>query len=276
MDAVIRRRVTALFQSRDDLSQREFGEAIGRTASWVSAFLAGRRYANDIHVHLLKTLLRVAVPRYLAASPLAGWTKLRAIPPPSRVLTHDDETRLLAQLRPADQALYLVAVDTLIRLSNVVHLRWDAIRNGWLHLADSKTGPYRVPLSTRATAALATLPRQGAYVFPARRTAKTDRDTRGAIRRLLQRACTRAGIPYGRAQGGITWHSATRATGATRMLQAGADPTTVQAVGHWRDVRAMQRYLHTDDARLRAAVDTIGGSPFTPRSRGTRKATTQA
>lgn len=211
--------------------------------------------ANTVNreVDVLKGMLRDAVPRHLEANPLAGMKKLRVTPTKKRILSAEDETRLLAVLAPADKALLLVAIDSLLRLSNVVHLRWADVQGDLIVLPDSKTGPYTVPLSDRARAALDLLPKRGAYVFPRRRT----KDPRNTIRLMLRSACKRAGLLYGRGIG-ITFHTATRASGATRMLRAGIDPKTVQEVGHWEDFRAMQSYLQTDDRLKRDAVNRVG------------------
>lgn len=61
VETTIRERVRGLFKSRADLSQREFADALGVDPSWVSAFLAGRRPANDIH-------LLVKIARYFGVS----------------------------------------------------------------------------------------------------------------------------------------------------------------------------------------------------------------
>lgn len=223
-------------------------------------------------VALLKTMLQIAVPKYLKVSPLVWMKLLRTVKPKKRILARDEEDRLLAQLSPADRALWVVAVDTLIRLSNVLNLRRTEFTGTHLSLEDSKTGPYDVPLSARARAALEALPDTGEYFFPHRRVAKLARDRRGVIRRLLQRACARCSppIPYGRAVAGITFHTATRATGATRMLQAGHDPKTVQEIGNWASLEQMGEYLQTDALRKRAAVESIG-PPMTPALRRKRK-----
>lgn len=221
-------------------------------------------------VDLLKEMLREAVPKYLKASPLVGMRRLRTVKIVKRLLTPVEERRLLKAMAPADAALYIVAVDTLMRLSNVLNLRRDENHGTHLRLTDSKTGPYEVPLSDRARRRLESLPDTGAYYFSHRRGAKTERDRRSAIRRMLERACKDAGVPYGRAVAGTTFHQATRATGATRMLQRGADIRTVQAVGNWADFRSMQDYLQTDREHMRKAVNLI--APLTIRSRPKAKA----
>lgn len=235
------------------------------TAATVQEYITARTQAQKTpgtvnrEVDVLKSILKAAATAgHIPASPIAGLKRLRVVKRRKKVLTQAEEDRVLSELRPVDRVLYIVAVDTLIRLGNVLNLQWEDISATHITLRDSKTGPYQVPLSSRAKAALATLTRRKGYVFPHRRQAKTDRDRRGAIRLMLKRACHRARVPYGRAVGGLTFHTATRASGATRMLRAGVDPSTVQAVGNWRDFRSMQEYLQTDDRLMRQAVNQIG------------------
>lgn len=256
-------RLKTYFSSRDltlisrqavqEYISARLAETVPRTDRAVSPNTVNRE------VDVLKAVLRAAVPRHLDVNPLLGMKRLRTSrPKKGRTITPAEERRLLKALKPADRALYIVATDTLIRLSNVLNLRWSEVRRGKLVLEDSKTGHYDVPLSTRAQGALKTLPRHGPYCFPDRRTARQPRDQRGAIRRMLQRACARAKIPYGRAVGGITWHTATRATGATRMLRDGIDLRIVQKVGNWADIRSAQSYLESDSRAERRAVNQIG------------------
>lgn len=228
--------------------------------------------AVNREVAVLKAMLKAAAPKYLKASPLAGRKMLRTVKRKKRVLSAEEETRLLAQLKPADQALYIVAVDTLIRLSNVVNLTRAEDRRTHLELIDSKTGPYDVPLSARARKALDSLPKNGAHYFSHRRGAEKMRDIRSAIRGMLKRACKRAKIPYGRAVAGVTFHTATRATGATRMLQAGVDPKTVQEIGNWKTLEQMADYLVTDMGLKRAAVNRIAPASITPPERTKNRA----
>lgn len=224
------------------------------------------RTANR-EISVLRAMMTAAVKAgHLTASPLKGEKLLRTTKHRKRVLTQEEEDRLLRELEPADQALYVIAVDTLMRLSNVLNLRWSDDRGTYLDLEDSKTGAYQVPLSTRARKALDSLPKapNAVFVFPHRRVAKKDRDRRSTIRLMLKAACSRANLPYGRAVSGITFHTATRASGATRMLRASIDPRTVQQVGNWASLRQMEDYLETDRTLTTAAVNAIGaGSTVT-------------
>lgn len=58
---VVLGRVAELLAAQPDVKQHEFGKAIGRGGSWVSAFLAGKRHANDI-------ALLVKIARYFGVS----------------------------------------------------------------------------------------------------------------------------------------------------------------------------------------------------------------
>ena len=104
-------------------------------------------------IDVLKAMLREAVPTFLKASPPVGLKRLRVVKKKKkkkRVLTPGEEVRLLAEIQRADQTLYIVAVDTLMRLGNVLNLKWAKIQRGAVWLEDSKTGPYAIPASRSA------------------------------------------------------------------------------------------------------------------------------
>lgn len=224
--------------------------AVGKTGRTVKPGTVNREVA------LLKMMLRDAAPKYLEASPLAGRKELATTKIVKRVVrTADEELRLLATMTPEEQAFYLTGVDSMMRLVNLLNLRRDEDKGTYFDLLDSKTGPYTAVISTRVRVLLDALPTTSPYYFPRWRKAKTDRDRRSTVRRWLQRRCKEADIPYGRAIGGVTFHTATRGTGATRLLRAGVDLRTVQLAGHWEDVRSMMEYMEEDPARAAAAVN---------------------
>jgi integrase len=216
---------------------------------------------------LLKSLLREAVPAYLETSPVAGMRRLPAKRPAGtdaaddevRVLTHEEETRLLEALSdPRDRALVLAAIDTMARLSSLLGLTWRDDRGAHLVFRRTKNGTtYKVPISTRLRTALDGMPdRDPVYVFAHRRTATLARDWRGVVGNVLERACARAGVTFGREHGGITFHSF-RHTGASRMIAAGVDLRTVQELGGWSDIRLLMRYVHPTSEAKRRAVETV-------------------
>ncbi len=186
------------------------------------------------------------------------------------MLSPEDEQAVLAHLEPDDRALFVVAIDTLVRLGDVLDLKREHKRSDELVIEDSKTGCYTVPLSKQARAALDSLPGRGPYYFGHRRTAENPQNWPRAVRTMFARACKRAGVPYGRGAMRVTWHTTTRASGATRMLQRGVDPATVQQIGHWADLKVMSTYLQTNDARKRDAVERIAPD-FSPASAEPRR-----
>jgi integrase len=190
-------------------------------------------------VGTLKSILKAAAALgHLPASPIAGMPFLKYRQPKKRTLLPEEEERLLKYLWPEDRAILLMGLDSLMRLSDILDLKRSDDHGTYLYIADPKdpgqTEPYRVPVSTRLRAALDAIPKTGFYYFPSRRKATTERDRRGAIRLMMKRACAVLDIPYGRNTGGITFHWATRRTGATRMLSRGASLKAVQRIGNWK------------------------------------------
>lgn len=210
---------------------------------------------------VLKEMLRDAVDHgYLSSNPIEGMRRLKAAKPKRRLLSREEEVRLLAALAPDDRAIFLIAMDTLARLSDILELRIEDDHGSHLYFRWLKNEDAQyVPVSIRVRKALGDITPGGGYLFPRRRVAKTERDRRGSFRQALQRACKAAGVPYGRAVGGITFHWATRRTAATRLIRGGEDITTVQALGGWkRPDTLLQIYSEAHSAKVAAAVEKIG------------------
>lgn len=222
-------------------------------------------------VDVLKSVLSAGVPTYYDQSPLYGLPRLRVPTPKRRLLTDAEEARLLAIMEPDDKALFLIGLDSLVRLSDILDAKHADVQDGTLWVADPKAGGgFRVPLSTRAREALAHLPASASpYLFPRRRRAVTERDRRNGIRQMLEMYCRLADppVPYGRANGGITFHWATRRTGTTRMLTRGVDPGTVQKIGRWKTSDVVLGIYHElIDEAAQHAVEVVG-APAAPPAR---------
>lgn len=202
---------------------------------------------------LVKHLLGTAVPKYLATNPLAGLPRLRVPEREPRILTPDEEQRLLGALDAEDAAFVVCALDTLQRLSSVADVRRAQDHGTHLTFLNTKTKGGKVPVSTRLRRALDALPADGPYLFP-RYQGGTVSARRSAILRVFRQACQAAGVVD------FTFHGL-RHTGASRMLERGVDMETVRRIGGWANLTVLQRYLHPSDEASRRAVEAVGVDP---------------
>lgn len=235
----------------------------------------GRPISNatiNREVDVLKEVLREAAANgKITASPIAGMAKLHTPTPMRRVLSRDEERRLLEAIRqPEDRALLIMGLDTLVRLGDCLDLRRRDDHKKSLWIGDPKTGTgYRVPVTPRLRKALDAIPTSGPdqeYYFSLRRRPALQRQRRAGISHMLRRACAAAvpPVPYGQLTGGIAWHWATRRTAANRMIERGVDLPTVQLAGHWKSPEmVLQIYSESDNPRVRAAVRAIAADRST-------------
>lgn len=215
----------------------------------------------DREIDLLKRMLATAVPKYLDASPIVGMRRHRETIQSKkrrpRILSPEEETRLLAQtLTPEEYAIIVLALDTLMRLSDVRSLRRDRHYGTYIHVEAPKIDPYDVELSGRARAALDALPVRGPFYFTRRRRGSPSGLASSTVWRMFKRVCEAAGIPYGRAQRGVVFHSL-RHTGTTRMLEAGINPLAVMEQGGWTELRQLTRYGRASQASKRRGVEVV-------------------
>lgn len=216
---------------------------------------------------LLKAMLTKAVElEHLRASPLAGMRLLRVKKPKRRLLAPAEERKLLRVMAPADRALFIMGLDTLCRLGDILDLKRSDDHRKYLYIEEPKDPeqpePYTVPVSKRLRRALDRIPKTGPYYFEHRRQAKRARDWRGSVQKMLRTACRLAHVPYGRAKAGITFHWATRRTGATRMLNRGIPLPAVQRIGHWKDPSVvLEIYAEAFGKDERRAVEIVSQGP---------------
>ena len=244
----------------------------------VQRYMTARRAmasANTVNreVDLVKAMLRDAAPKYIDASPIVGMKRLPIAKPKRRLMTFAEERKILAATHQIGRrgallrALLIIGVDSLVRLMDLLDLKRTDRKGRWIYLADPKTGePCEVALSVRGAKALDALEDVGPYFFQGFRGAKVERDRRARVNHLLRRVCTLAGVPYGWKAGGITFHWATRRTGATRMLIHKRVPLpAVQRQGTWKNPDVLlQIYAEADRQSL---LDAVAARPARSRSR---------
>lgn len=167
-----------------------------------------------------------------------------------RVLSEEEETRLLAAAAPHLKPILLVLLNTGARRNEILMLKWSAVdlRQRTIRLTRLKSGQNPiVPLNERAAEVLASLRAKttGEYVFPG---PKGERLT--TIRTAFKNACRRAEIS------GLRLHDL-RHTFASRLVRARVDIITVQSLLGHVSVTTTQRYTHTHEDQRRAAVAAL-------------------
>jgi integrase len=156
---------------------------------------------------------------------------------PRRVLTLDEERRLIDAAAPHLRPFIVVAIQTGLRLSELRRLEWRDVDFGAnvVTLRETKSRKVQtVPLNRIARETLLSLRCAGGPVFTYEGRAF------GAPRLGIAAAARRAGI------GHVSCH-AFRHTCATRLLQAGVDIRTVQAWLRHASIVTTARYLHGAD-----------------------------
>jgi len=232
---------------------------------------------------VMKSILKSAVGEWIKAHALGTVKRKRDKLPAKRTLTREEERPFLAALKRLDREihdLYVVGVGTLLRQEPLINLQRASHRGDRLALL-TKTGPHQIPLTGPTplqTRAAAVLKRRWpkthtGYFFPdwqeAFAKAEDPAVPRRRFLRRVQQAAKAADVPWGIRNGGIVWHTATRASGATRMLREfQIDIRTVQMIGGWTSLDQMMEYLGMDRTVF---TDDFGDTSVTRRSRATPK-----
>lgn len=254
------RQLALYFDRFSDLTQIT-APVVREWMTWRKAQVAPATVNREFDI--LKAMLRSAVPQHLDTNPLLDVRRLRQPEREARVLTFDEERRLLDVCGPSDKAFVLAALDTLLRLSSLLFLKWEQVKLDQRVIVplNAKVSTRPKPITSRLHQALKALPRTSPYVFaqfhlPNRR-GKTSPKNRAT--RRFDALCELASVPHGRAVHGVTIHCL-RHTGATRALQNGASVRTVMELGGWTQSATVMRYLHATDRDVEEAAESIGSS----------------
>ncbi len=206
----------------------------------------------NYHLSVLSKIFSIAVDaEILEMNPCQRVKKFRLNNERMRVLSRDEEQRLLAELGQSQQVrrIVILALNTGLRRGEIFNLKWFDVdfNRSTILVQISKSGRKRlVPMNDTVSGMLRSLPRSSEYVFPSAITGGPVSE----VKRSFGSALRRAGIENFR------FHDL-RHTAATRMADAGADAfTLLRILGH-SDIRMTARYTHATDAALRRAVENI-------------------
>jgi integrase len=170
-----------------------------------------------------------------------------------RFLTEAEEEVLLQACSPDLQDLVVFAINTGLRLGEILNLKWQEVdfeRNILKTLVRKNRRMLEVPLNKRASVVLRgrSSLRKCDYVFYNPKTG--DKFSRN-IWWTLKKACRKAGL------GGITWHTF-RHTFASRLTRAGVDIVTVKELLGHSSISITMRYAHNNHASKARAVELLG------------------
>lgn len=190
---------------------------------------------------------------YLRDHPMKGGKvkRLREESVPERILTLEEEKRLLENSPPGLQDLLVIALDTGLRLGELVGLKRESVDLGQRHITvrNTKNGRNRrVPLTARAFDVLKRRVdklTQGANIFP-----PGPGERPWWIDSAFGRAVCRSGL-YG-----LRFHDL-RHTFATRLVTRGVDLATVQRLLGHQQIQMTLRYSHPTSDDMRRAVKVL-------------------
>ncbi len=219
----------------------------------------------------LRQILNFAVAcGHIERNPAAGIAFNRR-PKLTRFLSTEELGRLHAALdaqtckdkRPQADIIRLLLL-TGCRKGEIMGLRWSEVRDGMLALADAKTGPRTVPLSTQARAILDRQLGTGSpFVFPSPRNPARPRcSTLG----LWDRIRHEAGIEDCRL------HDLRHTMASHAVMNGVPVPVVSRLLGH-ADVQMTLRYAHLADRDIEAAAERVGAAMAAAMASGTKAKT---
>lgn len=173
-------------------------------------------------------------------------------------ITHEQWSKLYAELPGHLRPMAAFAVSTGLRQANVLGLRWDHVdldrKHVWTDGVDTKSGAaISTPLNDDAMAALEAVKGQDAeWCFTYR--GKPIKDVKTAF----ISACIRAGLGRSTKDGyvGFTWHGL-RHTWATWHVQNGTPLEVLMRLGGWSDLRMVLHYAHHSPGHLASYANNV-------------------
>ena len=204
----------------------------------------------------LRQILNFAVAcGHIERNPAAGIAFNRR-PKLTRFLSREEVARLHAALdrcvngasgrQQADIVRLLLL--TGCRKGEIMGLRWSEVHNGMLALADTKTGPRKVPLNSQAKAVLDRQPRCGSpFIFPS----PLDPARPRTDLTLWYRVRREAGIED------VRLHDLRHTMASHAVMNGVPVPVVSRLLGH-SNVRMTLRYAHLADRDIEAAAERVG------------------
>jgi integrase len=167
-----------------------------------------------------------------------------------RFLTEDEIGRLISASAPHLAPIIEVAIHTGMRRGELLGLKWEQIRHGFIYLTETKTGkPRQIPVNDRVARVFKELRKKhqmkSPYVFLG-----PDGVRLHGVKRSFENACRRAGIE------GFRFHDL-RHTFASHLVMNNVSLKAVQELLGHSDLKMTMRYAHLSQAHLKEAVGAL-------------------
>jgi integrase len=205
---------------------------------------------------LLKRMFNLAIrwDLYSGLNPVRKVKFFREFNNRLRILSPEEEEKLLPNAIPYLQDLIRFALNTGLRVGEIFSLRWSHVdlQRGILAVFASKTQTIReVPINSETRKVLEAWKlnkKNNEDVFYNPQTGKPFVD----LKTGFALACEKSGISD------VTWHTL-RHTFASRLVNRGVDIVTVKELLGHSSISVTMRYAHTNIESKRAAVEKLDG-----------------
>ena len=227
-----------------------------RVRRWFDAYSRTAPVNANCGLDVLRQIMNFAIARgHTDANPATGIQPNRR-PELTRFLSREEIARLHRVLdgqagrgnRQQAEVIRLLLL-TGCRRGEIVRLRWSEVQGDMLMLADSKTGPRKVPLNSQARCILERQPRAGSpFVFPSPRDPSRPRHHDF---KLWYRVRKEAGIED------VRLHDLRHTVASHAVMNGVPVPVVSRLLGH-SNVRMTLRYAHLGDREIEAAAERVG------------------
>jgi integrase len=174
-----------------------------------------------------------------------------------RILTPEEEERLLACSPPHLRAILICALNTGMRKGEIISLKWSNVdlENNIItleHINTKSKKARRIPVNSKLRKTLLEQKLKSGssgYVFLSSSGSPYKRQD--SLKQAFGGACRRAGAGIE----GLRFHDL-RHTAATRMVESGAKIVAISRILGHADLKTTMRYAHPEDS-LKEAVETL-------------------